>query len=55
MWDGWAQIEARRELLYNALRQLGSDIEPAARRQQDQQIVLLNGTQISQTAQGIMQ
>jgi len=32
----------RRALLYYALRRLGLDTDPAARRPQDQQIVLLN-------------
>ncbi|HMQ93243.1 MAG TPA: WYL domain-containing protein, partial [Amaricoccus sp.] len=37
-----AKIKVRRALLYYALRRLGLDTDPAARRPQDQQIVLLN-------------
>jgi hypothetical protein len=55
MRGGKAKIKVRRALLYYALRRLGLDTNPAARRPQDQQIVLLNRDQISQTAQGIMQ
>ncbi|PRX27408.1 WYL domain-containing protein [Meinhardsimonia xiamenensis] len=39
---GKAKITVRRALLYYALRRLGLDTDPAARRPQDQQIVLLN-------------
>ena len=42
MRDGKAQIMVRRALLYYALRRLGLDIDPDARKPQDQQIVLLN-------------
>ena len=42
MHDGKARIKVRRALLYYALRRLGLDTDPAARRPQDQQIVLLN-------------
>ena len=42
MVDGVAQIPVRRALLYYALKRLGLDTDPAARRPQDQQIVLLN-------------
>lgn len=42
MRGGKAKIKVRRALLYYALRRLGLDTEPAARRPQDQQIVLLN-------------
>ena len=42
MEDGRAQIPARRALLFYALKRLGLDTDPAARRPQDQQIVLLN-------------
>ena len=42
MRGGKAKIKVRRALLYSALRRLGLDTDPAARRPQDQQIVLLN-------------
>jgi len=42
MHGGKAKIKVRRALLYYALRRLGLDTDPAARRPQDQQIVLLN-------------
>lgn len=42
MKGGKAEIKVRRALLYYALRRLGLDTDPAARRPQDQQIVLLN-------------
>ncbi len=42
MRGGKAKIKVRRALLYYALRRLGLDTDPAARRPQDQQIVLLN-------------
>nr|WP_281502840.1 WYL domain-containing protein [Ancylobacter crimeensis] len=42
MRGGKARIKVRRALLYYALRRLGLDTDPAARRPQDQQIVLLN-------------
>lgn len=41
MIDGRAQIPVRRALLFYALKRLGLDTDPAARRPQDQQIVLL--------------
>jgi len=44
MRSGRAEIRVRRALLYYALRRLGLDTEPGARRPQDQQIVLLNAT-----------
>lgn len=37
-----AKIKVRRALLYYALRRLGLDTDPSARKPQDQQIVLLN-------------
>ncbi|NVM42508.1 WYL domain-containing protein [Ochrobactrum intermedium] len=55
MRGGKAKITVRKALLYYALKRLGLDTDPAARRPQDQQIVLLNRDQISQTAQGILQ
>ncbi|MFN7167949.1 MAG: WYL domain-containing protein [Pannonibacter sp.] len=42
MDNGKAQIRVRRPLLYYALRRLGLDTDPGARKPQDQQIVLLN-------------
>ena len=42
MEAGRAQITVRRALLFYALKRLGLDTDPAARRPQDQQIVLLN-------------
>ena len=42
MIDGVADIPVRRALLYYALKRLGLDTDPSARRPQDQQIVLLN-------------
>lgn len=42
MRGGKAMIKVRRALLYYALKRLGLDTDPAARRPQDQQIVLLN-------------
>lgn len=46
MRDGRAQIRVRKALLYYALKRLGLDTDPSARRPQDQQIVLLNAAQI---------
>ena len=43
MRSGKAKIPVRKALLYYALKRLGLDTDPAARRPQDQQIVLLNG------------
>ena len=45
MQGGKAKIKVRRALLYYALRRLGLDTDPAARRPQDQQIVLLNSSE----------
>ena len=42
MRGGKAKIKVRRALLYYALKRLGLDTDPAARKPQDQQIVLLN-------------
>ncbi|MGX5719837.1 WYL domain-containing protein [Shinella zoogloeoides] len=42
MHGGKAKIKVRRALLYYALRRLGLDTDPGARKPQDQQIVLLN-------------
>jgi hypothetical protein len=48
MVDGVAQIPVRRALLYYALKRLGLDTDPGARRPQDQQIVLLNRDAVMQ-------
>lgn len=42
MEEGRAQIRVRRALLFYALKRLGLDTDPGARRPQDQHIVLLN-------------
>jgi len=42
MEDGQVTILVRQALLYYALKRLGLDTDPAARKPQDQQIVLLN-------------
>ena len=46
MAGGRAEISVRRALLFYALRRLGLDTDPAARRPQDQQIFLLNRDQV---------
>lgn len=46
MSDGKAQIPVLRALLFYTLKRLGLDTDPAARRPQDQQIVLLNHAQL---------
>lgn len=50
MEDGRAQIPVRRALLFYALKRLGLDTDPAARRPQDQQIVLLNSDDVARAA-----
>ncbi len=47
MENGKATISVRRALLYYALKRLGLDTDPSARRPQDQQIILLNADEIS--------
>lgn len=42
MRGGKAKIKVRRALLYYALRRLGLDTDPTARKPHDQQIMLLN-------------
>ena len=42
MRGGRAEIRVRKALLYYALKRLGLDTDPSARRPQDQQIILLN-------------
>ena len=44
MVDGKAEIVVRKALLFYALKRLGLDTAPAARRPRDQQIVLLAQT-----------
>lgn len=46
MEGGVAEISVRRAMLYYALKRLGLDTDPAARRPQDQQIVLLNRDEV---------
>lgn len=46
MEGGQAQIAVRRALLFYALKRLGLDTDPAARRPQDQQIILLNRAEV---------
>lgn len=46
MSEGRVQIPVRRALLFYALKRLGLDTDPAARRPQDQQIVLLNSDRV---------
>jgi hypothetical protein len=52
MVDGVAEIPVRRALLYYALKRLGLDTEPSARRPQDQQIILLNSDALHPSARG---
>jgi hypothetical protein len=42
MRDGKAQIKVRRALLYYALKRLGLDTAPSARKPHEQQIILIN-------------
>lgn len=51
MQNGRVVIPVRRALLYYALKRLGLDTDPAARKPQDQQIVLLNAVELSTKAQ----
>ena len=46
MHAGKTMIRVRKALLYYALRRLGLDTDPSARRPQDQQIILLNRVHI---------
>lgn len=46
MEGGRAEIHVRRALLFYALKRLGLDTDPSVRRPQDQQIVLLNFTDV---------
>ena len=47
MEGGKAAIPVKRALLYYALKRLGLDTDPSARRPQDQQIILLNRAEIT--------
>jgi len=47
MEDGSATFRARKALLYEALKRLGLDTDPAARRPHDQQIVLVGQEAVS--------
>ena len=47
MRGGKAKIKFRRALLYFALRRLGPDTDPSARRPQDHQIVLVNSEEVA--------
>jgi len=46
MRGGKAKIKVRRALLYYALKRLGLDTDPNARKPQDQQIVLVNAAEV---------
>jgi hypothetical protein len=52
MLGGKVKIRVRRALLYYALKRLGLDTDPAARKPQDQQIVLANAEQILPLLEG---
>jgi len=47
MEKGISTIQVRRALLYYALKRLGLDTDPSARKPQDQQIVLLNSASLN--------
>lgn len=49
MEDGSADLIVRRCMLYYALRRLGLDTDPAARRAQEQHIVLVNADEVFET------
>ncbi|WP_297561334.1 WYL domain-containing protein [Nitratireductor sp.] len=51
MRGGRAKIPVRKALVYYALKRLGLDTDPTARRPQDQQIVLLNAAELSTKTQ----
>lgn len=44
--EGASEITVKRSMLYYALKRLGLDTDPSARRPQDQQIVLLNRDEV---------
>ena len=43
---GLAEITVRKSMLYYTLKRLGLDTDPAARRPQDQQIILANAAEV---------
>ena len=47
MAKGTLKLPVRRAFLFYALKRLGLDTDPSARRPQDQQIILLNGAELS--------
>ena len=49
MLNGKIEIVVRKALLFYALKRLGLDTDPGARRPQDQQIVLLNAAKFGVT------
>ena len=53
MVNGKAEIIVRKALLFYALKRLGLDTDPAARRPQDQQIVLMNTREIGNSTQRV--
>lgn len=53
MKDGVTKIRIRKAMLYYALKRLGLDTDPAARKPQDQQIVLLNHDEVLETKERI--
>ena len=54
MRDGKAKIKVRRALLYYALKRLGLDTDPGARKPQDQQIILLTPrTELNRAETGV--
>jgi hypothetical protein len=54
MRDGRAKIKVRRALLYYALKRLGLDTDPGARKPQDQQIILLTPhTELNRAETGV--
>ncbi len=55
MKGGKAEIRVRRALLYYALRRLGLDTDPAARKPQDQQIVLLNHIEVQRRDERVVE
>jgi predicted DNA-binding transcriptional regulator YafY len=54
MENGSVTIPVRRALLYYALKRLGLDTDPSARKPQDQQIVLLNSSSIGSRVRAIL-
>ena len=46
MENGTAELTARKSMLYYTLKRLGLDADPAARRAQEQHIILVNATEV---------